>query len=76
MIDIDEAIKQVMLPTDRCPAKMEKRGTLWTCARPEGHDGCHAAVDMTLRYFDGEGTEGTLAGRISFRSRLLARERD
>lgn len=74
--DIDDGLAQLMDSRGRCNAQIERRGTLWTCVRPEGHEGHHAAVDITLRYFDGEGAEGKPSGRVSFRSRLLPRERD
>ena len=78
MVDVDEVLKQVISPEGRCCAHIIVNrcgGTRWTCVRPEGHEGSHAAVDMTLRYFDGEGASGKPAGRVSFRSRLLESDR-
>ena len=84
MIDIQEALEAVMIKTpERCSAHTMRRGTRWTCVRPEGHEGGHAAVDLTLRYWH-PSEEGGPRGhreivaysRVEFRSRLLAREQD
>jgi hypothetical protein len=80
MQDIEAVFTEVVSPEGRCSARMETKGRwagqLWTCVRPEGHEGQHAALDMTLRYFVGHGPAGKPAGRVSFRSRLVGRERD
>ena len=74
MIDVHEVLRELLSEDGICGNHIWHRKRRWVCARPEGHDGSCARVDLTLRYFDPETLE--VGGSVKYGSHREAEGQD